>query len=154
MALPEPGALTRSCFLSPLGGVALPAGFLFSVLRELGKTEGKSARSVPLHFPGGPTFPDAPAPGWSPALPSSSPGSGGFLWEEQDREEEHKVSSSCRPPPQLSAFYGCERQGSPRDLPLHPRSPNFLTPPSTSCGTEGFPTLGKSHFLCLLTFGG
>lgn len=47
----------------------------------------------------------SPAPGWSPAHPSSS-GSGGSLWEEDDGEERsnvqvHKHSSPRRPPPQL-----------------------------------------------------
>lgn len=133
MVLPE--LRENSCFLSPLTGVALPAGFSFRGV------------SLPFHTPGtggsagesGSGCPDA-LPGMSQlqgGLLPTPPPPPGFLWgEEESKVQEHKLSSSRHPLPSFKPFLG---------FASSPESPHT---PSASCGPQGFPTLGKKS-LCV-----
>lgn len=133
MVLPE--LRESSCFLSPLRGVALPAGFSFRGVSlsfhtpGTGGSAGESGSGCPDALPGmsqlqGGLLPTPPPPP-------------GFLWgEEESKVQEHKLSSPRHPLPSFKPFLG---------FASSPESPHT---PSASCGPQGFPTLGEKS-LCV-----
>lgn len=180
MALPEPGALTRS------GKALVPTGFLFCAVfppfhtpgtrvQERGKTEGGTARSVLMKFPGCPSGslgtgrphgrPRSVGAGMTQhqggLLPTPPPSGVGDSFERRRTGERGATFSSTNFPPPVIPFPSFKRfmDVIGKCLPwicfliLAPQI-SSPSPPSTSCGPEGFPTLGKGHFVgFFLTFG-